>query len=69
MSYIKIRMAKTANLENLRGKKIMKVDLMRIRRKEFFQVDFRISKALIFQKGVAGWQRGMKCVILSKETA
>lgn len=54
MSYVKIRMAKRADLENLRGKKVMKIDSQRIRRKEFFQVDFRISKALIFQRGLEG---------------
>lgn len=43
-------MATGANLQNLRGENVMKVDSIRIRRKKFFQIDFRISKALILQK-------------------
>lgn len=51
-------MAKRGNLENLRGKKVKEKDSVRIRRKESFQVDFRMSNALIFQKrrrGEAMW--------------
>ena len=43
-------MAKRGDLENLKGKKVKKKDSVRIRRKESFQVDFRMSKILLFQK-------------------